>query len=45
VSEALDRYLNEIRRDCERLLGPGSEVLGLARQDADDGVHLVLRCG
>jgi hypothetical protein len=25
------------------VLGPGSEVLGVARQDADDGVHLVLR--
>lgn len=42
MSEAEDRYLDEISEDCELVLGGGIELLGLERHgDAD--VRLVAR--
>jgi hypothetical protein len=43
VSEADDRYLAEIIADCELVLGPGIELLGLDRDEGDQGVQLVAR--
>jgi len=43
MGEAEDRYLSEIGRDCEGVLGPGVELLGVEREDRDDGVRLVAR--
>lgn len=42
-SEADDRYLAEIGEDCEELLGPGIELLGLEREETNDSVRLVAR--
>ena len=43
MGEAEDRYLSEISKDCEAVLGPGVELLGVRREDRDDGVRLVAR--
>jgi hypothetical protein len=43
MSDAQDRYLAEIREDCEGALGPGSVLLDLDRDDGDRGVRLVAR--
>jgi hypothetical protein len=43
VSEAEDRYLSEISRDCEGLLGPGVEVVGVRHEYSRRGVKLVAR--
>ena len=43
MSEADDRYLGEIIADCERVLGPDIELLGLDREEADASVRLVAR--
>lgn len=41
MSEADDRYLAEISQDCEALLGPGIELLGLDREETHATVRLV----
>ena len=43
MGEAEDRYLAEISKDCEGVLGPGVELLGVQREDRHDGVRLVAR--
>ncbi len=43
MGEAEDRYLTEIGEDCEGVLGPGIRLLGVEREDRDDGVRLVAR--
>jgi hypothetical protein len=43
VSEAEDLYLAEIGEDCERVLGPGIELIDLERQERDDAVFLIAR--
>jgi hypothetical protein len=43
VTEADDRYLEEIGEDCERVLGPGIELIGLVRDQDDDAVRLTAR--
>ena len=42
VSEADARYLAQVGEDCERVLGPGVEVLEVGRDDAEQ-VRLVVR--
>ena len=42
MSEAEERYLAEIREDCERILGRGIELVGLDREDGS-AVRLVAR--
>ena len=41
MGEAEDPYLAEISQDCEEVLGPGITLLGMDREDRDDGVRLV----
>ena len=41
--DAEDRYLAEIVKDCEAVLGPGSSVLAIERHELDDGVELRAR--
>jgi hypothetical protein len=41
MSEADDRYLAEILADCESVLGPGVDVIGLDREESSQGVRLV----
>jgi hypothetical protein len=43
MADAEDRYLAEIVKDCEAVLGPGSSVLALERNELDDGVELRAR--
>jgi hypothetical protein len=43
VSESEDRYFAEINEECEGVLGRGIELLGLEREERDDGVRLVAR--
>lgn len=43
MGEADDRYLAEISEDCEGVLGPGLRLVGVEREDLDDGVRLVAR--
>ena len=43
VSEAEDRYLAEVDDDCEEVLGPGMELIGLARADFEQSVRLIAR--
>jgi len=43
VSEAEDRYLAEIRADCEAVLGRGIELVALERVQLDGGVRLIAR--
>lgn len=43
MGEAEDRYLSEISKDCEGVLGAGVKLLGVQREDRDDGVRLVVR--
>ena len=43
MADADDRYLAEIRKDCEAVLGPGSSLLVIERHDLDDGVELLVR--
>jgi hypothetical protein len=41
MSEADDRYVTEIARDCERILGAGVELVDVIRDDGGTGVRLV----
>ena len=41
--DAEDRYLAEIGKDCEAVLGPGSTLVEIERRDREDGVELVAR--
>ena len=41
MSEADDRYVAEIARDCERILGTGVELVDVTRHDGATGVRLV----
>ena len=41
MSEAADRYVAEIARDCERILGAGVELVEITRNDGVTGVRLV----
>jgi hypothetical protein len=43
MADAEDRYLAEIGKDCEGVLGPGSTLLSIERHDRDDGVELLAR--
>jgi hypothetical protein len=43
VSEAEERYLADISEDCQGILGPGIELLGLDREELDQAVRLVAR--
>ena len=43
MADADERYLEEIGRDCEVVLGPGSTLLALERHDLDDGIELLAR--
>jgi hypothetical protein len=40
MSEADDRYVAEIARDCERILGAGVELVDVTRDDGATGVRL-----
>jgi hypothetical protein len=42
ISEADARYFAEVGEDCERILGPGVEVVDVGRQDAGDGADVRL---
>ena len=41
MSEADDRYVAEIARDCERILGAGVELVDVTRDDGATAVRLV----
>jgi hypothetical protein len=43
MGEADDRYLADIGKDCEGMLGAGIALLGVEREDGDEGVRLVAR--
>ena len=43
MADAEDRYLAEIGKDCEAVLGPGSSLLAIERHDLDGGVELLAR--
>jgi hypothetical protein len=43
MSEAEDRYLAEIVADCEAVLGPGVEVLGVEHDRHDRSERLTVR--
>ena len=43
MDEAEGRYLTEIADDCRGMLGPGTVLLGIARDDAEQGVRLTVR--
>ena len=43
MSDADAQYLARIWEDCEECLGPGTELLDVRREAADEGVRLVAR--
>jgi len=43
MTDADAQYLAQVWRDCETRLAPGSELLELHRESADEGVSLVAR--
>ncbi len=42
-TDAEARYLAQIMEDCEGCLGPGTELLDVRREPADEGVRLGAR--
>lgn len=43
LTDADAQYLAQIWEDCEDCLGPGTELLDVRREPANDGVRLVAR--
>lgn len=43
LTDAEAQYLADIWEDCEGCLGPGTELLDVRREPADEGVRLVAR--
>lgn len=43
LTDADAQYLAQIWEDCEDCLGPGTELLDVRREPADEGVRLVAR--
>lgn len=43
MDEAEGRYLTEIADDCRAMLGPGAVLLGIARDDVEQGVRLTVQ--
>jgi hypothetical protein len=43
MADADDRYLAEIGRDCEAVLGRGSTLLTIERHNVSDGIELLVR--